>query len=147
MPKFFGPDTVLWYYSDKPPSGYVFYVIAGLAVGVATWPFLRSPSKIIQALRGDLADRRQEKDFDMLGANRGFFCPVSDDVRWRAELFLWRMFLFVSADRANVGTFLFFVDGVAAPRWRRRARRDFGNWGSGHDQGWTGKSDRNSLPV
>jgi hypothetical protein len=66
MPKFFGPDTVLWYYSDKPATGYVFYVIAGLAVGVAMWPFLRSPSKIIQALRGDLADRWQEKDFDML---------------------------------------------------------------------------------
>jgi hypothetical protein len=75
MPKFFGPDTVLWYYSDKPPTGYVFYVIAGLAVGVATWPFLRSPSKIIQVLRGDLADRRQEKDFDMLVLTLASFVP------------------------------------------------------------------------
>ena len=39
MPKFFGPDTVLWYYSDKPASGYVFYVIAGLA-----WVWQRGPS-------------------------------------------------------------------------------------------------------
>jgi hypothetical protein len=75
MPKFFGPDTVLWYYSDKPASGYVFYVIAVLALGVATWPFLKSPSKIIQALRGDLANCRQEKDFDMLVLTIASFVP------------------------------------------------------------------------
>ena len=66
MPKFFGPDTVLWYYPDKPVSGYVFYVITASAVVIAIWPFLRSPSKIVKALRGNLADCRQEKDFDML---------------------------------------------------------------------------------
>jgi hypothetical protein len=66
MPKFFGPDTVLWYYSEKPASGYVFYAIAVLAVVVAMWPFVKSPSKMLQALRGNLADRRQENDFDML---------------------------------------------------------------------------------
>jgi hypothetical protein len=75
MPKFFSPDTILWYYSDTPASGYVFYVIAVLAVGVAMWLFLRSPSKIIQALRGDLADRRQEKDFDMLVLTLASFVP------------------------------------------------------------------------
>jgi Dolichyl-phosphate-mannose-protein mannosyltransferase len=66
MPKFFGPDTVAWYYPDTPASGYVFYAIAVLAVLVATWPFVRSPSKVVQALRGNLADCRQKKDFDML---------------------------------------------------------------------------------
>jgi hypothetical protein len=75
MPKFFGPDTVLWYYSDKPASGYVFYVIAVLAVAGAVWPFLKSPSKIIQAIRGDLADSRQEKDFDMLVLTVASFVP------------------------------------------------------------------------
>jgi hypothetical protein len=75
MPKFFGPDTVLWYYSDIPASGYVFYVIAVLAVGVATWPFLRSPSKIIQALRGDLPDPLQKRDFDMLVMTLASFVP------------------------------------------------------------------------
>jgi Dolichyl-phosphate-mannose-protein mannosyltransferase len=75
MPKFFGPDTVLWYYSDKPASGYLFYAIAALAVGIAMLPFLKSPSKIIQALRGDLADRRQEKDFDMLVLTVASFVP------------------------------------------------------------------------
>src|SRR5262249_33836863 len=75
MPKFFGPDTVLWYYSDKPASGYVFYVIAVLAAGWAAWPFLKSPSKIMQALRGDLADRRQETDFDMLVLTVASFVP------------------------------------------------------------------------
>ena len=28
MPKFFGPDTTLWYYPERPISGYVFYAIA-----------------------------------------------------------------------------------------------------------------------
>jgi hypothetical protein len=66
MPKFFGPDTVLWYYPDTPASGYVFYAIATLAVIVAMWPFVQSPSKVILALRGNLPDRRQKNDFDML---------------------------------------------------------------------------------
>jgi hypothetical protein len=75
MPKFFGPDTVLWYYPDTPASGYVFYAIAVLAVVVAMWPFVKSPSKIIQALRGNLADCRQEKDFDMLILSAASFVP------------------------------------------------------------------------
>ena len=75
MPKFFGPDTVLWYYPDKPASGYVFYVVAVLGMLVATWPFLRSPSKIVQALRGDLANCRQGKDFDMLVVTAASFVP------------------------------------------------------------------------
>ena len=75
MPKFFGPDTVLWYYSDKPASGYVFYAIAVLVVMVAMWPFVKSPSKIIQAIRGNLADWRQEKDFDMLALIAASFVP------------------------------------------------------------------------
>jgi hypothetical protein len=75
MPKFFGPDTVLWYYPERPASGYVFYAIAVLALGGAVWPFLKSPSKIIHALRGDLADRRQEKDFDMLVLTVASFVP------------------------------------------------------------------------
>jgi hypothetical protein len=66
MPKFFGPDTVLWYYPDKPTSGYVFYAIAVLAALAAIWPFAKSPSKIVKALSGKLADSGQEKDFYML---------------------------------------------------------------------------------
>src|SRR5881394_2991868 len=30
------------------------------------WPFLKSPRKILRALRGDLADSRQKWDFDMV---------------------------------------------------------------------------------
>jgi hypothetical protein len=75
MPKFFGPDTVLWYYRDKPASGYVFYAIAVLVVMVAMWPFVKSPSKIIQAIRGNLADWRQERDFDMLVLIAASFIP------------------------------------------------------------------------
>src|SRR4030095_9118455 len=43
MPKFFGPDTVLWYYGEKPSVGYVFYAIALFALGVGIWPFVKSP--------------------------------------------------------------------------------------------------------
>jgi hypothetical protein len=75
MPKFFGPDTVLWYYPETPASGYVFYAITLFAVGVAIWPFARSPSKIIRALRGDLPDHLQKRDFDMLVLTVASFVP------------------------------------------------------------------------
>jgi hypothetical protein len=66
MPKFFGSDTVLWYYAEKPAVGYVFYAIALFALGVGMWPFVKSPGKILRALRGDLADSQQKLDFDMV---------------------------------------------------------------------------------
>jgi hypothetical protein len=46
MPKFFGPDTVLWYYPEKPWTGFVFYGIALIAVAAALFPFVRRPSKL-----------------------------------------------------------------------------------------------------
>ena len=75
LPKFFGPDTVLWYYPETPASGYVFYAIALFAVGVAIWPFAKSPSKIIRALRGDLSDHPQKRDFDVLVLTAASFVP------------------------------------------------------------------------
>jgi hypothetical protein len=75
MPKFFGPDTVLWYYPEKPAVGYVFYVVALLAVAFGIWPFLKSPRNIFRAFRGDLADRRQQSDFDMLVLTAASFIP------------------------------------------------------------------------
>ncbi len=64
MPKFFGPDTVLWYYPERPISGFVFYAIAVAAVGAAVLPFLRSPAKIRRAIAGGSSD--EDKDFVML---------------------------------------------------------------------------------
>lgn len=32
MPEFFGPNTVLWYYSEEPVSGLMFCAVALLAV-------------------------------------------------------------------------------------------------------------------
>ena len=66
MPKFFGADTVLWYYREKPASGFVFYMIALLAAGVAVWPFIRSPSKIPAAVRGGFASGNEERDLLLL---------------------------------------------------------------------------------
>jgi hypothetical protein len=75
MPKFFGLDTVLWYYGEKPAVGYVFYAIALFALGAAMWPFIKSPRKILRAVRGDLADAGQKSDFDMVVLTAASFVP------------------------------------------------------------------------
>ena len=75
MPKFFGPDTVLWYYNEKPLVGYVFYVVALFALAVAMWPFVKSPGKILRAMRGDLTDAQQMSDFDMVVLTAASFVP------------------------------------------------------------------------
>jgi len=75
MPKFFGPDTVLWYYPEKPLFGFVFYAIGILAFGCALWPFVKSPSKIGRALRGNLADGKQQKDLALLVLTVACFVP------------------------------------------------------------------------
>src|SRR5215469_3033570 len=75
MPKFFGTDTVLWYYGEKPAVGYVFYAIALIALCVGIWPFVKSPGKILRAMRGDLADPQQKSDFDMVMLTAASFVP------------------------------------------------------------------------
>ncbi len=75
MPKFFGVDTVLWYYPERPASGFVFYAIALLAAGIAVWPFLRSPSKIVPAVRGGFGGGNQERDLLLLLLTLACFIP------------------------------------------------------------------------
>lgn len=75
MPKFFGVNTVLWFYPEKPASGLVFYMIALLAVGVSVWPFIRSPSKIMAAIRGGFAGGKQERDLLLLLLTLACFVP------------------------------------------------------------------------
>jgi Dolichyl-phosphate-mannose-protein mannosyltransferase len=75
MPKFFGVDTVLWYYPEKPAAGFVFYTIALLAAGVAAWPFIRSPSKIVEAIRGGFARGNEERDLLLLLLTLACFVP------------------------------------------------------------------------
>jgi hypothetical protein len=75
MPKFFGPDTVLWYYPETPASGVVFYGIALLALGVAAWPFIGSPSKIVSAVRGGFAGNDKERDLFLLLLILACFIP------------------------------------------------------------------------
>ncbi len=50
MPKFFGPDTVLWYYPEKPIAGYAFYALALAAAVVAIAPFVKVPARIGKAI-------------------------------------------------------------------------------------------------
>ena len=75
MPKFFGIDTVLWYYPEKPASGFVFYTISLLAAGVAAWPFIRSPSKIVEAIRGGFSRGDDERDLLLLFLISACFVP------------------------------------------------------------------------
>jgi 4-amino-4-deoxy-L-arabinose transferase-like glycosyltransferase len=88
MPKFFGADTVLWYYPEKPAAGYVFYAIALLAAGVAIWPFLKSPGNLVRAIRGQLADVRQESDLDMLVLTAASFVPYASQAPGVPSYFL-----------------------------------------------------------
>ena len=73
MPKFFGPDTVLWYFPEKPVSGYVFYAIAAAAVALAAFPFVKNPSKLWRALGGGSSD--EDKDLLLLVLTLAAFVP------------------------------------------------------------------------
>jgi 4-amino-4-deoxy-L-arabinose transferase-like glycosyltransferase len=73
MPKFFGPDTVLWYFPEKPISGFVFYAIAAAAVVLAAFPFVKNPSKLMQAIRGGTTD--EDKDLLLLILTLAAFVP------------------------------------------------------------------------
>lgn len=66
MPKFFGPDTVLWYYPEIPLSGVILYGVALVGVGFAVFPFIKAPAKICRALCGDRPDSEENKDLLLL---------------------------------------------------------------------------------
>lgn len=92
MPKFFGKDTVLWYYDEKPAVGYVFYAIAVIAFGVGIWPFVKSPGKILRAMHGDLADPQQKSDFDMVVLTAASFVPYASQAPGVPSYFLGACF-------------------------------------------------------
>ena len=73
MPKFFGTDTILWYYPDTQSIGYVGYAIAIAAVAVAILPFVRRPSKMQDAWRGDLT--AESKDLILVLLTLACFVP------------------------------------------------------------------------
>jgi hypothetical protein len=75
MPKFFGADTVLWYYPERPASGLLFYMITVLAAGLAGWPFIRSPSKIWTAVRSGFTRDDEERDLLLLLLTLACFIP------------------------------------------------------------------------
>ena len=147
MPKFFGPDTVLWYYPEKPASGYVFYVIALFALGVGIWPFVKSPGKILRAMRGDLADGRQKSDFDMVVLTAASFVPYLSQAPGVPSYFFGACFFLSMLTGRMLERWLFFLDSIAAPRRGRCARRDPGNGNFCSHSRWTNKRDRNTLSV
>jgi hypothetical protein len=96
MPKFFGPDTVLWYYPERPASGLIFYTIALLAIATALWPFIRSPSKIAAAIRAGFATSKEERDLLMLGLAFACFVPYLTAGFRVASYFLGGCFFFAA---------------------------------------------------
>ena len=75
MPKFFGPDTVLWYYPEKPWTGFVFYGIALIAVGAVLLPFVRQVSKLRGFFSHHAARTDEIKDLIMLVLTAACFIP------------------------------------------------------------------------
>ena len=73
MPKFFGPDTVLWYYPERPASGFVFCAIALAAVAFAVFPLVKAPSRIPKTLLTGTGD--EAKDLLMLALLLSCFVP------------------------------------------------------------------------
>jgi hypothetical protein len=73
MPRFFGPDTVLWYYPERPLSGYVFYAIAIVAIVVAVFPFVKQPSRILKTILAGSGDA--DRDLLMLILLLSCFAP------------------------------------------------------------------------
>jgi hypothetical protein len=75
MPKFFGPDTVFWYYPETPAFGPALYLVALLAVAAALWPFLKKPGKIGSALSDHSEDSGKNGDVLMLALAAACFIP------------------------------------------------------------------------
>jgi hypothetical protein len=75
MPKFFGPDTVLWYYDDIPIFGAATYAIAAVAAIAAAFPFLGSFARFRGALRGKSSNGDENGDFLMLTLAAASFAP------------------------------------------------------------------------
>ncbi|MFN2542931.1 MAG: ArnT family glycosyltransferase [Chthoniobacterales bacterium] len=74
IPKFFGPDTVLWYYPEEPLAGWMFYAISVLAVARAVWLLLKSPLNTLRGLHGDVLGAPQ-KDVVLLILALACFLP------------------------------------------------------------------------
>ena len=75
LPRFFGSDTVYWYYSWVPVGGVVLYGIAVAGIVVVTWPLLRAPARILQGLRTGLTETDEAKDLLMLLLAAACFIP------------------------------------------------------------------------
>lgn len=79
MPKFFGPDTVLWYYPEIPLAGYVFYAFALAAIGLAIAPYLAAPARIPKAILAGSS----ESDRDLLMLILTLACFVPYVIAWK----------------------------------------------------------------
>jgi hypothetical protein len=75
MPRFFGPDTVLWYYPETPVIGCIFYAIAVAAVATTILFLINRRVTLRDLFRGDLAGHDERKDFVLLLLTAACFVP------------------------------------------------------------------------
>jgi len=85
-------------------------VIALFALGLAIWPFVKSPGKIPRAVRGDLADARQKSDFDMVLLTAASFVPYLSQAPGVPSYFFGACFFLSMLTGRMFGTWLFFLD-------------------------------------
>ena len=91
MPRFFGPDTVLWYYPEKPWTGFVFYAVAVIGVVVALLPFVQRPLAAESlCFRQRCARGRKQRSYDARSHGRVFH-PLPARTDSDPELFLRRL--------------------------------------------------------
>jgi hypothetical protein len=75
LPKFFGPDTVLWYYPERTWTGVVCYTIAAVAIATTLLPFARRPWKLRAFFACDGAITPENKDLLMVALTAACFVP------------------------------------------------------------------------
>lgn len=75
LPKFFGPDTILWYYPETSLVGWIFYGIALVAVIAALAPIVNAPLKIKAVLGPKEVWNNEHKDLLILILALACFAP------------------------------------------------------------------------
>ena len=75
MPKLFGPDTVLWYYPEKPWTGLIFYAVAIIAVAAVLLPTTGILARLRAFLAGQPLASDQTKDLILLFLTAACFVP------------------------------------------------------------------------
>lgn len=75
MPKFFGPDTVLWYYPERPWTGLIFYAITAIAIVAVFVPLSHLPARFRGLISGEATTPDTTRDLVLLFLVAACFVP------------------------------------------------------------------------